>query len=121
MGEGISDPILDHIRLLPQNGEASGSVIVMVPHLNLQGSSLSHQVDIIRLHPQCILEAFSCLQEILPSLVDGSTGMPTEEALHLALQQGQFAYFQSLCLFSEREQEERLEGERFGVVGMCLQ
>lgn len=61
VGKGISDPILDHIGLLLQNGEASGSMVVMIPHLNLQGSCFSHQIDIIRLHSQSILEALGCL------------------------------------------------------------
>jgi hypothetical protein len=35
MSEGISDPILDHIGLLLQDGKASGSMIVMVSYLYL--------------------------------------------------------------------------------------
>lgn len=121
MGKSIAHPILDHIGLLLEDGEASGSVVVMVSHLDLQGSSLPHQVHIVRLDPERILEALSSLKEVLSLLVDGATRMPTEETLHLALHQCQLSYFQCFCLLVECQQEQCLQGECFGMVRMRLQ
>lgn len=120
VGKGVADPILDHIGFLLQNGKASSSMIHMVPHLDLQGCGLAHDVQIIRLYPQCVLHALGCLEEIFSLLVDGAAGVPAEQTFHLALHQGQLCHLKSLCLFVESEQEERLEGVCFWMVGMDL-
>jgi hypothetical protein len=121
VGKRVSHPVLDHIGFLFEDGEASSSVVVVVTHLNLQRSRLPHQVHVVWLHPQCILEALSCLEEILSLLVDGAAGVPTEEALHLALHQSQLSYLQRLHLLVERQQEQRLQGKCLGMVRMRLQ
>jgi len=121
MGKGITGPILDHIRLLLQNSEPRGSMIHMIPHLNLQSSSLTHNAQIVWLDPQRILHAFGRLKEVLSLLVDGAACMPTKQTLHLALQEGQLCHVQCLRLFVKREQEKSLQGVSLGMVGMHLQ
>lgn len=71
-------PILNHIRFHFQDGKSRCCMISMISNLNLQRSSFSEQLKIIRLHSQSILEALSRLQEIFSLLVDGATCMPTE-------------------------------------------
>lgn len=86
MGQCVSNPILDHVWFLLEDSKASGSVIGMVSNLHLQGSSLPHYLQIIRLKSECVLEALGSLQEIFPLLVDSAASMPTEKTLHFALQ-----------------------------------
>lgn len=85
MSKCKSNPILDHIWLLFEDREPCCSVIGMVSHLDLQTCCLSHQLNIIGLHPKGILEAFSRLEEILLLFIDGPTGMPTKHALQFTL------------------------------------
>jgi len=82
-----SYPVLDHAWLLLQNVESRSSMISQVPDLNLQASSLTHDLKIVRLEFQSILEAFCCLSEILLLLVDAGACMPTEHTAHFTFNQ----------------------------------
>lgn len=121
VGKGVAHPILDHIGFLLQDGKPCSSMVHMVPHLDLQSCGLAHDVQIIGLHPQRILHALGGLEEIFSLLVDGAAGVPAEQALHLALHQGQLCHLQRLCLFVESEEEKGLQGVCFWMVGMGLQ
>jgi hypothetical protein len=105
VGESVSNPVLDHIGLLLEYGEAGGGVIGVVAHLHLECGCLAHDLQVVWLQPKRVLEALGCLQEILALLVDCAARVPAEQALHLALQQRQLAALQRLCLLPQRQQE----------------
>lgn len=87
VGNGKGSPVLDHARFLLQDSETRARVTSQIPHLNLQTGCFLHQLSVVGLKSQCILEAFGSFSKVFFSLVDGSTGMPAEHTFHLALDQ----------------------------------
>ena len=112
---------MDHVGLLLQDIEAGGSVVGKVSHLYLQTGRFSHDLKIVRLESEGVLEAFGCLYEVLLLLIDAGTSMPTEHAPHLAFHEGKFGDFEGLGVLPQCLEEEGLEGVGLGVFGMQFQ
>lgn len=121
VGEGVAHPVLDHVGLLLEDGEAGGGVVGVVAHLDLQGGGIAHDLEVVRLEAQRILEALGSLLEILALLVNGSASVPAEQALHLALQQRQLTALQRLRLLPQGQLEQRLQSDGLWVIWMRLQ
>lgn len=121
MCQSEPNPILDHVRFLLENSEASSCMISMVSNLDLQSCSLSHHLHIIRLDSKSILEAFRSFEEILLLLVDGAASMPAEHALHLALKQSQLGAFKGLSFLPQSQQKQSLQRVGLGMIRMRLQ
>ena len=118
---GKGSPVLDQTWFLLQNSETRGGVTSQISHLNLQTGCFLHQLRVVRLKSQCILEAFGSFSKIFFSLVDGGTSMPAEHTLHLTLDQRCFGHIQSLCVFAQGLKEKGLQGVGLGMVGMRFQ
>lgn len=120
VGHHEADPVLDQVGLLLEDGEAGGSVVSVVPDLDLEAGGVLHQLQVARLEAEGVLEALGGLEEILLLLVNGGAGVPAEHAFHLALDERHLGHIDGLGVLAQSLQEQGLQCVGLGMVGMRL-
>lgn len=85
IGDSESGPVMNHIGLEFENTESGLDMSGMISDLDLHGSNILQELDIIRLKFISILEAFRRFKVISFLFVNCSHCVPTEHTFQFAL------------------------------------